>query len=200
MKRICCIILIIPFIYCNLSAQDKKDFLGLSLGFGTSTTSYNYSSLVSSYSYKYHLTTSIGSFTAEYGHYIYKNVALGFSMGYSTGSTSTNIAVPANENILSVTPFARFRLFNSNNFSLIGQAFIQYDNSFSDVNSVSWLIGISPGIEYKLSDKLVLEGLYGMIGWIIIPNYGNVNITTFTFLINNSFGPNFSGLGLKIFL
>ena len=183
---------ILGWLCSMVCAQDRKDFMVFSLGLGEVSTTSRFNG------YSYSSSENIESVSAEIGHYVSKNGAIGLSVGYSTGLPVGNNFY-SNLTLLTVTPYFKFHMVNSNNFSLIGKAFVQYSNSFAGAYSTTWTLGVSPGISYRISDRLAIEAYYGMIGWSIYP-VSNGSLTTFAFLINNTFGPNFTGLGLMVYL
>jgi outer membrane immunogenic protein len=132
-------------------------------------------------------TTADGIKTTDFGislaggYFIADNVAIGLGIGLDNSKSTyetTDTEYTYTDNIFSVSPFARYYIPYSDQFSFFGQLSVGlgFGSSKDEVVSGSttttqesslnvMMIGLSPGFSYMMTERVALEMRYGFLGY-----------------------------------
>jgi Outer membrane protein beta-barrel domain len=201
MKKINSFILF-AFLFSGLNLNAAKLFVGGGLSLNS-----NSSSITSG-------TTTLNgdsklswNFAPEVGYYLSDNLAIGLSLGIGSSSITSPISATANKvtssSTWAVSPFARYSIAKTGNFSFFGEGNLTIGGGSSQVTSGSTTlqgpatstfgIGVQPGISYDLSDKVSLIAKMGGVsysnaGTSVTSGTGTAAVTTTTSSPNLDFG------------
>ena len=132
-------------------------------------------------------TTTDGMKTTDFGidlaagYFIADNIAIGLGIGLDN-STSTvtddDIEYTYADNIFSVSPFARYYIPYTDQFSFFGQFTVGLgfgsskdeaksgSSTTTDESSLNMMmIGLSPGFSFMMTERVALEMRYGFLGY-----------------------------------
>ena len=199
MKKIYLLSLVFLGFTFQAYSQEGKIFMGGDVGFSVTSFS-NQSSSSPSSEYNLDILPTIGYFVSD-------KLAIGTGLGFSVygDNYNSNPQVTTATTNFSLSPFVRYSLMEVNNFSLIGQGIVSFGFGGSGSSSggttttgpttLNFSIGIGPGFQYKVSDKILLESFFGNIGFYYdstTPKNGTKSSSTkFDFSLSSGLGLGF---------
>lgn len=184
MKKIIGIIVLFGILN-QANSQDFKN--GFSKGSLFLTGSIGFSALSQD-----KLTSNEVSFIPKAATFITSHIAAGVSLGWGQRSSSEDTLKTVNETKFNAGLFARYYFTPASQFSLFGEFGVDFADNQDKLGKKTTQqigVGISPGINYFLSDRFSMEATIGRISY-----------SRTTTKVNNQSQPASSSFGLNVSL
>ncbi len=126
-------------------------------------------------------------FAPSLGYFIKDKIALGVSLGFKNTSSTPNGGSSSSVSEFGVGIFGRYYMKPSSQFSLFGQAGIEFasQNQSGGGNSLTRFgVAFKPGLNYFVSERFSLEATFGEVGFTNRSGGGGNSTTDFNFGLN----------------
>jgi len=158
------------FAFGFANAQDDTTSGGFKNGdaFISGTVSYDSQKTGDLKNTSFNVTPSVGFFVTD-------NIALGVAVGYtSTENDNAGSGFDTKQNAFTAGVFGRYYFNPASKFNIFGQLDLGYNSTkletYSDFGPIEYKVdgfgvGLSPGMNYWLSNHFALEATFGILGY-----------------------------------
>jgi opacity protein-like surface antigen len=169
-----CLLSVLSF---TLNSQEKEKLSDIPKGYQFVKASINFSN-ASSGDY----SAAQFSILPVYGIFIAKNISVAFGVGYSSNTVKTNNTTTMDVSGFNLIGLSRQYKHITKPFYLFLQEDIYYGSNkdgILDISSKGFGIGISPGLNYFLTNNLSIDVTLGRLGYDTSKKEGGKSLDTF---------------------
>ncbi len=123
-------------------------------------------------------------FAPSLGYFIKEKIAIGASLGFKNTSTTPSGGSSSSVSEFGVGVFGRYYINPSSQFSLFGQAGLEFasqSQSGGGSSATRFGLALKPGLNYFVSDRFSLEATLGEVGFTSRSGGGGNSTTDFNF-------------------